>query len=427
MKQGWRFRSAGVIAIAAVVVAASMLLAPAVALNLARVSLVQYRSGLRPVASSLVSIAELSVSRSLRWRRQIADSFARAGDCQAAIRVYADLAQTALLSREDARVLAMCQAYVADFRGALDTLRAFAVADQLAPDAAARILVYMTDQKPNSNADEMMVRELFAVAFGVDGSNVAQDTIQGQFAAQITASTNSVEMLQRAFLLARDASKMSLAELSPAPAGLQTQQSQIAGLLALPPDTITLQRELIANGELDHVDQLTQLPMDWTPVYMSTGMPWNLGYFGLVSGADAAGNRSVKISCEYLETQSGRELARAGMGAVPVTLTAGHYYVISVDYRTRGVASDAARIFLSLDPTAFPPIEHVLKPADRWTRATIVFRNKGSRDVVVYPTLRLFSTGDFWFDNVSIRELVSTQSIELPTEGFAASETEISP
>lgn len=195
----------------------------------------------------------------------------------------------------------------------------------------------------------------------------------------------------------------------------QTELSgRVAELLDVPTGVLRLGEELIVNGDAEVVSFCLAtgpscFPAGWSPTFMSNGDPWNRATFGL-AGEHArpfSQATSLRIDGVLIEHEPTREPARAGFWHEPIVVHADRSYVISFVYRTEGVGSDGAGLWVSADPLVFFAGEYMLPPtAGSWRRMTLVAWNRRPVSATVRPLLRLWGEGTVWFDEVSMRELV---------------------
>lgn len=358
-------------------------------------------------------------------RGQLADSMARFGECSSAADTLQRLQENFnYLNAQDARLLATCQSYLGDQSGALATVTRYKVATLLSEEAAARLLWHLRQAPDADIPDLAMWTELIQTAFGLrstSGARFIADALQepefwrSELGSRVDANVKWRAVFPRATATGEVLAPLSVGEL----------HRTVADLLSTDSLKVRLRENIARNSTLDQPDPVSRMPRGWDPVYMATGEPWNAGYFSVAVDADPSGNLIARIDCLHLESKPDRELGRAGFSTPSIRLEQGKLYVVAVDYRVSQTSSDAVRVFLSTNRLVFPPIESVLPPSESWRHAVIVFRNSSSEAVVVFPAVRLFSTGTVWFDNFTVREIEVADASGLPEIGYAATTVEV--
>lgn len=369
------------------------------------------------VRTAVVSASSLAVKDS-HLRSQLADSLARLGDCGTAVATLLNLQRDLNgLDPLDARLLSICQSYIGDQAGAYATVKRYGVGELLTEDAAARILWHLEKSSVDHEREHVAVRDLVQTAYGLHGKTGARSVaslVEHTGFWRSAQNLGIIENLRWRANFPRDVGRSD--GLVPMSEG--EFQVLIARHLSTDPSNVVLGRNLVPNSGLEQLDLVTRMPRWWTPVYMATGEPWNVGYFSVAVDADTRDNTIARIDGLSIETLPSRELGRAGFAVVPIRLAAGRLYAVALDYCTLQTNPDAVRVFLSTNQAIFPPIERVLSSSETWRRMVIVFRNNSLESEMVYPAVRLFSTGTAWFDNFSIREVTLHDPISLPDEGY---------
>lgn len=183
----------------------------------------------------------------------------------------------------------------------------------------------------------------------------------------------------------------------------------VATLLELPPAAVQLGPELIANGAFGGYQPLTRRIPNWQADYWQSGTAVNFGLF--VLGTDAAPDLSqqtaLRISNIYRETNPDLPRTRAGFWhAEPITLTAQTAYVLHFQYRTHAITDEGPALFLTEANDVMFRNDRRFAPSEgQWQHVTVIGWNQSERDRTVRPLLRLWSLGDVWFTDVSMREV----------------------
>lgn len=191
---------------------------------------------------------------------------------------------------------------------------------------------------------------------------------------------------------------------------------------------IQLGEELILNGGFEHrrscsiFDQSSWCSMAfWEPSMMNSGNPWNVGLFviGVDSAQSYSGWRSMRIDGIYVERRPEREPARAGYWHPPIDVQAGRPYLISFVYKTEPQAAHEldVSIWVSKDARVLFAGDYFLPPTGGlWRRVRILGWNRADQVMPLRPLLRKFGEGTVWFDDFSVREVLSySSSIPLET------------
>lgn len=189
-------------------------------------------------------------------------------------------------------------------------------------------------------------------------------------------------------------------------------QRIVAELLDIPVGDVELGPNLVENGEFENWG--TGSPQGWEISDMATGDPWNRGAFG--GGQDALsayeGASSVRIDGFWLEQRDDREPGRYGFSLkVPVVLLPGQWYIFSVDYKTERLLDNKATIWATdkVPQEVFPNEIGLSASGEKWNHYAILrYMNvEEPQEIPAWFISRIWQSGRAWFDNVSIKTVVS--------------------
>ena len=190
------------------------------------------------------------------------------------------------------------------------------------------------------------------------------------------------------------------------------ERERVAAMLGKTPSEIQLGTDLVPNCGFEERLPGSDAIRGWETSFMTSGSPWNRATF--VIGTDTylpyAGERSLRIDGLAIETRPDREPARAGLWLwdSPPRFTRATPYAISLAYRTdQGHAPGAALYLYTPDPAAFVPEQSLPSTQGRWRRATLIIWNRSTADTTVAPLLRSFGEGSVWFDDFSLRPVLT--------------------
>jgi hypothetical protein len=203
----------------------------------------------------------------------------------------------------------------------------------------------------------------------------------------------------------------------PEAAAVAPSQQQLAALLQVAPELLTIGDELLDNGRIEGYDWVTGELPGWRQAYWNQGNPHNFGLF--VLGVDTAPERpaanAMRIDGLYVNEDPNLAPSRAGFWhTTPITLTARTPYVITFQYRTAQTSADGVALYLTEVPDVIYRNDRRFAPAEaEWQQVTIIGWNNTDQPQAVRPLLRLWGRGTVWFDAVSLREIVLAPGVEL--------------
>jgi len=148
---------------------------------------------------------------------------------------------------------------------------------------------------------------------------------------------------------------------------------------------------------------------------MATGDPWNKGTFD--AGQDSLstygdGGISAQVDGFWLERRDEREPGRYGFALEQsVVLFPGQWYVFLIDYKTKELTDGKATVWTTDKvPWEIFPNEIGLPATEgRWNHYTILryMDVEEPQEIPAWFIARIWQPGRAWFDNVSIKTVVS--------------------
>lgn len=287
-------------------------------------------------------------------------------------------------------------------RSALSYYKQIRPQPPLASGTATRVVAAYVRQEGKVPAEETF--QLLGEVFGWSATAAAQRQAAQLQAPGFWASQTGGQII--AAMQWRDQPPVQPSLLVP---WAQTIEASTAAALEVKAGSLSLGEELLANGGFEEQDMLTNYPSGWHPALLASGMPWNLGAF--VVGADhryaSEGMASLRIDGIFIEHQPDRETATAGLVHPPVMVKADLPYLLSFNYCTADLTDGAPSLFLHNDPQVFMQERGFPGTNGQWRRVIIVGWNRSGHDTMLTPLLRSRSTGSVWFDQVSLRPLLS--------------------
>jgi tetratricopeptide (TPR) repeat protein len=192
-----------------------------------------------------------------------------------------------------------------------------------------------------------------------------------------------------------------LSEASSLQARFQSQiapVSVIANSLGLSSDTIRLGQNLVINGDFESWEQID--PAGWYIPRKTVGeIPWNEALYEMASDRMISwqGN-SLRISGIWSQQFPEKRSNWTGyrrFEEVPVKKT--RLYLISLLYRTEGSPDQAA-----VNITFFDGNQKLPPTNGNWHQIVIITKSTAES---IRPFVRLFSSGNVWYDEIQVREL----------------------
>ena len=194
----------------------------------------------------------------------------------------------------------------------------------------------------------------------------------------------------------------------------------IAQVLKINGKDFGLGENLISNGNFEIYD--TE-PPDWTWIMW----PGNIsnksnqsyekrifsGMLDIFERFD--GNNSLKIIGTNEKNKfTNKTTTRAGFYAKKIMLKPNTPYVISFYYKTKGLKDGQAAFWISGDKDIISPHDYLLPNTDGfWRKFLIIGWNKKEKLVEVEPLIKSYGTGEVWFDDVALEEIVISSGVKL--------------
>ena len=180
----------------------------------------------------------------------------------------------------------------------------------------------------------------------------------------------------------------------------------VAELLGIPLETVELGPNLVDNGGFEEWHRAT--PVRWRWLNMMNREPWSSGL--AVGGRDSLstceGESATRVEGLWVQND-GAEPARAGYGyrESQVNLEPGHFYIVTLLYRTRSSKGQAG-IWFSQDSRAIFAGERLLPATDGvWRGYVVLGRSSDPAVLPIWPLLRNWGEGTVWFDEQRVREI----------------------
>jgi len=186
----------------------------------------------------------------------------------------------------------------------------------------------------------------------------------------------------------------------------------VAELLGVPVEDVELGPNLVKNGGFE--EWVGGRPEQWGISNMATGDPWNRGAFR--GGQDGLivceGESSVRINGLWLERRYDREPGRYGFALeTPVVLFPGHWYVLSLDYKTEGLPDNGATVWTTdkVPWSIFPHEIGLPSTGGEWNHFVLLryMEVEGISEIPVWLIVRIWQPGWAWFDNISLMKVQS--------------------
>jgi hypothetical protein len=183
----------------------------------------------------------------------------------------------------------------------------------------------------------------------------------------------------------------------------------VAELLDVPVEAVELGPNLAENGGFEK--WVGERPDILDIADMATGDPWNKGLFvdtrdSLISWRGTSG----KISGLWLQYLQDKEPGRSGFWywqrryAIPLTPAAP--YLISFYYRTERIPDRAAAVWISYDAKVLFSSYHLPSTRGKWRHFLAIGWNRSGGDAVIRPLLFALASGQVWFDEVKVRQVL---------------------
>jgi tetratricopeptide (TPR) repeat protein len=201
----------------------------------------------------------------------------------------------------------------------------------------------------------------------------------------------------------------------------------VAELLEVPVESVALGPNLVENGGFEVWEE--GKPEGWGISNMARGNPRNRGRF--VCGVDTINGwdgMAARVNGLWLQQQSEKEPGRFGLRVWDekqralrfINLKPHRPYLIAVMYRTEGSPVGGATMWLTgeVTPEYFPREPGLPSTVGQWRRFVVLRCNPLDEPFSLNPLLRIWAPERAWFDDMTIREVLSpTNSCSDSPEG----------
>jgi hypothetical protein len=342
----------------------------------------------------------------IRWQAGVA--LARAGNSRVAARIMLPMTQQDITGPV---VLNAVLTVFLDSGWEEEALRAYESADEsqlyLTSTNAAKLATNYIDETGGLSITLSRFNQLLSQALGMNAPSLDFALLSEKLVDESFWSTDIAERLYDSLVWrGRNAVPADESNVS------MPNKEYIAELLKIKVSDIFLGEELVTNGMFEQHINASDTPVGWKLSFMTDRSHWNRAVFVVGTDSNRAfnGNYSLRIDGVYVEQQTGRAPARAGLWHGSIKVAVGEPYVISFVFRTEQTSDRAASLWISAEPDFFGE-RFLPNTGGDWRRATIVV---WSKDEIFAPLLRLWREGKVWFDDFSIRPIILDQGIRGP-------------
>lgn len=202
-------------------------------------------------------------------------------------------------------------------------------------------------------------------------------------------------------------------------AALTDDRHIVAALLQLPVAGIDMGPNLVKNGGFEVLEKGIVTDWEWSDMFGRP--PFNeANFIGEIDTLlPSEGTQNVRINGFWVQQEEGKSRARAGfwqrapMGQQAIILDPDALYLVSFDYRTINLSTDAvATIWVSDDPRVLWLSDRSLPPTNGlWRHFLAIGWNCSGQRASIAPLVRLFGVGQVEFDAARVQLVRASESI----------------